>query len=87
MDGVYGDFGRARESHMIYSMLHNLTDVLIAVNSKSKKSPKKPDGFDKVFPELWKFATDEEYEENQKRPLSAQDTWIKLGMTGALPGG
>ena len=83
-DGVYGDFGRAREAHMTYSMLHNLTDVLIAVNSKSKKTPKKPDGFDKVFPELWKFATGED--STRSTALTAKDTWVKLGMIGDLPG-
>lgn len=83
VDGVYGDFGRARESHVLYSMLHNLTNVLINVNSKSKTN-KKPDGFDKLYPELWEFVGGNQQEE---KSISAQEVWQKLGMMGELPGG
>ena len=84
LDGVYGDFGRARENHVLYSMIHNLTNVLINVNSKSKTN-KKPDGFDKLYPELWKFIGGDQHDVNED--MSAQEVWRKLGMMGELPGG
>ena len=86
MDGVFGNFGQSRQTHMIYSMLHNLTEVLIAVNSSKKRQTNKPKGFDEMFPEMWRFVTDESQRQDQHTSLTAKETWVKLGMTGELPG-
>ena len=84
VDGIYGDFATARAAHVNYSMLHNLTETLIAVNSSKKKKAKKPDGFDKLFPELWAFATGEE---SKPKGITAALAWERMGMEGELPGG
>lgn len=78
--GIFGSFGQARRDYNTYCMLHQLSEIMIAVNSKKGKKVKKPVPFSEYDPQLSSFFGAEVLKDVQALGMTAQQTISALGI-------
>ena len=88
LSGVYGNLGLQRSAYYNYCKLHSIEQIQIATNSKSKKRPDKPDGFDTFAGPLWSFLNSKpkEMEEAMMNKKSRDAGLALLAHVEALEG-